>query len=351
MNLWERCDRPAYLPAYLSYLSPILHYFTYSLIHSSSPSTNPSHFLQIFQKDAVQGPVKLALKQAFYDEANWESILEHLCGPQKMIESAGYPAANAVGHVASMVSLEPAEMFISRNFQHPRPERSMLYERKILGLPLRFSHRLSEISRLFRRILFLPPVNPPSSRQLGGGGGKGGRRSSGSSSASSSSLPSSSLSVGSEGATATGFRGGFFWTLQQSIRATTAAPSFFTPLNIDGKVFCDGAIFANNPTAAAYREARRLYPDVPIEAVVSVGCGCFPEKNVKHEGWSSIAGQLVQGATDTERIHHVLSEFLPEESYFRINPKMRLIKIDETDPEVCGLTNLCAWRSFDNLII
>jgi patatin-like phospholipase/acyl hydrolase len=41
-----------------------------------------------------------------------------------------------------------------------------------------------------------------------------------------------------------------------AVRATTAAPTFFTPVQWEGGLFCDGALVANNPTAIALQEAK-----------------------------------------------------------------------------------------------
>jgi predicted acylesterase/phospholipase RssA len=41
-----------------------------------------------------------------------------------------------------------------------------------------------------------------------------------------------------------------------AIRATTAAPMFFSPVRIEGGLYCDGALVANNPCAVAVEEAK-----------------------------------------------------------------------------------------------
>ncbi|KAA8498792.1 Calcium-independent phospholipase A2-gamma [Porphyridium purpureum] len=61
--------------------------------------------------------------------------------------------------------------------------------------------------------------------------------------------------------------------LWEAARATTAAPAYFDPLQSGDELFCDGALLVNNPTAIAVHEARMLFPDRPLEIVVSVGSG------------------------------------------------------------------------------
>lgn len=114
--------------------------------------------------------------------------------------------------------------------------------------------------------------------------------------------------------------------------------------------YCDGGIVASNPTAVAIHEARSLFPDIPIELVVSVGTGAFIEqKSAPRVGWDGIIGQIVNSATDAEQIHHILEDLLGEPAvlgrkktavsrtrYFRFNPVIGLpdeFPIDETDPE------------------
>jgi calcium-independent phospholipase A2-gamma len=115
-------------------------------------------------------------------------------------------------------------------------------------------------------------------------------------------------------------------------------------------MYCDGGIVASNPTAVAIHEARALFPDIPIELVVSVGTGAFIEqKSAPRVGWDGIIGQIVNSATDAEQIHHILEDILgtpavlggeksavSQTRYFRFNPIIGLpeeFPIDVTDPE------------------
>jgi hypothetical protein len=67
------------------------------------------------------------------------------------------------------------------------------------------------------------------------------------------------------------------WQLAEIARATSAAPTFFPPFHLtrddEDYALVDGGVFVNNPSMAAYAEARSLYPDAVTFTVVSVGTG------------------------------------------------------------------------------
>ncbi len=54
--------------------------------------------------------------------------------------------------------------------------------------------------------------------------------------------------------------------------ATSAAPTFFAPVELGEHLVIDGGIIANNPCAAAYTHAKRLWPNEEI-LVLSIGTG------------------------------------------------------------------------------
>lgn len=106
---------------------------------------------------------------------------------------------------------------------------------------------------------------------------------------------------------------------------------------------------ASNPSAIAIHEARNIFPDVPIELVVSIGTGGFKEqKSEPRIGWDGIIGQIINSATDGEQIHHILEDVLGDGTtaqgassvsntrYMRFNPILGMpdeYPIDVTDPE------------------
>ena len=135
-----------------------------------------------------------------------------------------------------------------------------------------------------------------------------------------------------------------------ALRASTAAPTVFKPVMMGGEMYCDGGIVASNPAAIAIHEARNIFPEVPIELVVSIGTGAFLEqKSAPRIGWDGIIGQIVNSACDGEQIHHILEDILGEGGtaqlgkssvsntrYLRLNPVLGLpdeFPIDVTDPE------------------
>jgi len=105
---------------------------------------------------------------------------------------------------------------------------------------------------------------------------------------------------------------GSFRVLQRfALRASTAAPTVFKPITIGGETYVAGGIVSSNPCAVAIHKARTLFPDIPIELIVSIGTGAFTEqKAVSRIGWDGIIGQIVNSATDGEQIHHILEDIL-----------------------------------------
>jgi hypothetical protein len=129
----------------------------------------------------------------------------------------------------------------------------------------------------------------------------------------------------------------YFCYFSPSKIATTAAPTFFTPVQWEGGLYCDGALVANNPTAIALQEAKAIYPGIPVELVVSIGTGIIDMGGsfMESMGWDLLVNNLVASSTDTEDIHSLLVDFLPNDKYFRFNTKIQgNLAIDEKNKTI-----------------
>lgn len=99
----------------------------------------------------------------------------------------------------------------------------------------------------------------------------------------------------------------------QAVRASSAAPYYLEDFICDRDRFQDGAATANNPSVVALQQARLLYPDLPIDLLVSVGSG-GPAPAERDRGMSSVmdtGAVLIEAASSAERAHEALSTVLP----------------------------------------
>jgi Leucine-rich repeat (LRR) protein/predicted acylesterase/phospholipase RssA len=110
---------------------------------------------------------------------------------------------------------------------------------------------------------------------------------------------------------------------QRCVQASTAAPFYFETAVVDGDRLQDGGLIANNPSACALREARRLWPNRRVDCLMSVGCGSSPVKRTQLEGLRGLALTFLKAATSTDRIADALEDALAltETLYMRINPR------------------------------
>ncbi|XP_070559761.1 calcium-independent phospholipase A2-gamma-like [Ptychodera flava] len=126
--------------------------------------------------------------------------------------------------------------------------------------------------------------------------------------------------------------------LWEALRASTAAPGYFEECKLGDSVHQDGGLLCNNPTAIAVHECKLLWPNTPIQCIVSLGTGRYvPEANPKSNNMSGLRAkiyQLVMSATDTEVVHSMLSDCMAPGSYFRFNPYLSEdITLDENRME------------------
>ncbi|MEM8530115.1 MAG: CBASS cGAMP-activated phospholipase [Chloroflexota bacterium] len=124
----------------------------------------------------------------------------------------------------------------------------------------------------------------------------------------------------------------------QVARATTAAPTYFEPLQIeieghqDYYALIDGGVFANNPAMCGYVEAQRMYPDANDMLVVSLGTGSITRRLSLDaaQGWGvlewaqPILGIAFDGVSST--VDYQLQMLLPQNGtgrrYYRFQTRL-----------------------------
>lgn len=111
--------------------------------------------------------------------------------------------------------------------------------------------------------------------------------------------------------------------LWEAVRASAAAPGYFSEFRIGDMILLDGGLFVNNPTAIALHEAKQLWPDAELQCVLSVGTGRHEPIATTNEAsisWATRLRTIVNSATDTEGVHTTMHDLLPGSVYYRFNP-------------------------------
>lgn len=134
------------------------------------------------------------------------------------------------------------------------------------------------------------------------------------------------------------YQGSSSYKVWQAIRASAAAPGYFEEFTLGNKVHQDGGILINNPTALAVQEAKLLWPNQSIQCVVSLGTGKYipplnissNEIKVSSTSLKTKISRFIDSATDTEMVHRLMHDLLPDGSYHRLNPNLsEITTIDE----------------------
>ena len=208
----------------------------------------------IFVKSALSTPM-LLLTTATYDESPFNQVMKSILRDNSMLASRADPRVPLVFAVSSKMSSTPTQLCLLRNYNYNGGEKKDAFvqdpieAKEELELPLK-----DDVYKLSGKLFYDDNLH----------------------------LNTKKVAKGSR-------HPGSFRVLQRAaLRATTAAPTVFKPVLMGGELYCDGGIVASNPAAVAIHEARTIFPNVPIEMVVSCGTGAFvEEKNEPRIGWVS----------------------------------------------------------------
>jgi uncharacterized protein len=155
------------------------------------------------------------------------------------------------------------------------------------------------------------------------------------------------------------------FSLESVTRATSAAPTYFSPANIKNKAgqpFCmiDGGMFANNPTLCAMVEAYHLYHSKDF-LVVSLGTG-YQQKPIPLDraakwgeaGWLlSVLSILMDGNADT--VDFETRELLGSSLYYRfdiaLGPMPPANKSADEEMDDASTANIVALQDKANQMI
>lgn len=111
--------------------------------------------------------------------------------------------------------------------------------------------------------------------------------------------------------------------------ASSAGPTYFPPVSVNGVFYIDGGTICNNPAVSAVMEAAMLYRMHARDCVVlSIGTGISesPIPASKASGWGNL--QWVQPLIEifmdgvSDLTHYQLSDLLPDANYLHLQPSL-----------------------------
>lgn len=127
-----------------------------------------------------------------------------------------------------------------------------------------------------------------------------------------------------------------FIKLKDALRATTAAPTYFTPkylkIGETERVLIDGGVFANNPAACAYANSKKLFPNDDI-ILLSLGTGRLsnPIKYINSKRFGKIAWVKpllnVMFGSGLDVVNYQLDNII-DDRYLRIQSQLKMASVE-----------------------
>jgi predicted acylesterase/phospholipase RssA len=119
-------------------------------------------------------------------------------------------------------------------------------------------------------------------------------------------------------------------TIVEAALATSAASTFFPPLEAQGKSYVDGALGTNNPTPLVWQVAQDIWANHDgqildqVNCFISLGTGKPSFTGIKKSAWSFLTETMEQLVTQTEETetnfakdHRFLIPLQGEQKYYR----------------------------------
>lgn len=154
------------------------------------------------------------------------------------------------------------------------------------------------------------------------------------------------------------------YTVWEAARATSAAPTYFPPIEINNNRYYDGGLHVNNPINEVLEEAHDEFPGVPIWNILSIGTGRERDREPRGPLLDTVAG-LIGRLTATEPPHQAITSRRDfdslQDQYFRFQGDVELgaislaavERLDEIEqlakefldePKIARDVKRCAWN-------